>query len=135
MTGLSDTSKLTTQEPRSVTPSSSHPTAREKGWEVVGRLVKRYYELVQRERTVKSKEEEMTKQELITPLFHALGWNTENSDEVTLEENISHGYVDYGFRIDGIPKFFVEAKAFREDLDNVKFFEQAVNYAYAKGCA
>lgn len=76
----------------------------------------------------------MTKKDFIQPLFKALGWDTENSNEVTAEESISKKRVDYGFRINGIPKFFLEAKSLREDLSNPEFVKQAVNYAWHKGC-
>jgi len=96
-------------------------------------LLERYSQIVKKEREIKSKEEEMTKKDLIRPLFErVLGWNFE--EDVTAEEKISKGWVDYGFRINGIPKFFLEAKALGENLDNQKFFEQAVNYAYYKRC-
>jgi len=96
-------------------------------------LLERYKQIMKEEREIKSKEEEMTKKDLIRPLFeHVLGWNFE--EDVTAEEKISKGWVDYGFRINGVPKLFLEAKALREDLDNQKFFEQAVNYAYYKRC-
>ena len=85
--------------------------------------------------------EETTKTNFILPLFKILGWNTE-SDEVSKEENISGKRVDYGFRIGGIPKFFLEAKGLDEDLEGsrmvkgrqVTYAEQAINYAYYKGC-
>lgn len=96
-------------------------------------LIEKYRKVVQSERDIKSKEEEMTKKDLIRPLFErVLGWNFE--EDVTAEEKISKGWVDYGFRINGVPKFFLEAKALGENLDNQKFFEQAVNYAYYKRC-
>jgi type I restriction-modification system DNA methylase subunit len=96
-------------------------------------LVEKYNRIVKEERDIKSKEEERTKKDLIRPLFErVLGWNFE--EDVTAEEKISKGWVDYGFRINGVPKFFLEAKAFTENLDNPKFFEQAVNYAYYKRC-
>jgi type I restriction-modification system DNA methylase subunit len=96
-------------------------------------LLERYSQIMKKEREIKSKEEEMTKKDLIRPLFErALGWNFE--EDVTAEEKVSKGWVDYGFRINGIPKFFLEAKALREDLDNPNFFQQAVNYAWYKGC-
>ena len=50
--------------------------------------------------------EEMTKKDFILPLFDALGWNTVDSREVSAEERVSKQRVDYGFRINGIPKFF-----------------------------
>jgi type I restriction-modification system DNA methylase subunit len=86
--------------------------------------------------------EEATKNDFILPLFKILGWNTEDSNEVSKEENISGKRVDYGFRIDGIPKFFLEAKGLDEDLEGsrtvkgrqVTYAEQAINYAYYKGC-
>jgi hypothetical protein len=96
-------------------------------------LLERYNGMMQKERNIKSKEEELTKKDLIRPLFErVLGWNFE--EDVTAEEKISKGWVDYGFRINGVPKFFLEAKALREDLDDEKFFRQAVNYAWYKGC-
>lgn len=76
----------------------------------------------------------MTKKDFILPLFDALGWKTADSREVTAEEKISKKRVDYGFRISGISKFFLEAKSLKEDWDNPKFFEQAVSYAWHKGC-
>ena len=97
-------------------------------------LVEKYNRIIHNEGDIKSKEEEKTKKDLILPLFHALGWKTDDSNEVTAEERISKRWVDYGFRINGVPKFFLEAKALGENLDNQKFFEQAVNYAYYKRC-
>jgi len=111
--------------------------SKENAKEKVRFLIEKYGRMTQEERDIKSKEEEMTKKDLILPMFQALEWDTENretADEVTAEEKISKGWVDYGFRLDGVPRFFLEAKGFREDLDNQKFFEQAVNYAYYKGC-
>jgi predicted type IV restriction endonuclease len=80
--------------------------------------------------------EEMTKKDFILPLFRCLGWDIENSNEVTAEEKISKKRVDYSFRINGIPKFFLEAKSLKEQLDkdNYKFYKQAVEYSWYKGC-
>jgi len=96
-------------------------------------LIEKYNKMIQQEQSIKSKREELTKKDLIRPLFErVLGWNFE--EDVTAEEKISKGWVDYGFRINGVPKFFLESKALGENLDNQKFFEQAVNYAYYKRC-
>jgi type I restriction-modification system DNA methylase subunit len=78
--------------------------------------------------------EEMTKKDFILPLFRLLGWATEDSNEVKAEEKISKKRVDYSFRINGIPKFFLEAKSLKEDLSKEKFIEQAINYSWHKGC-
>jgi len=101
--------------------------------EEIGRLVEKYNKVL-RENRVGKYNEEMTKKDFILPLFRALGWDVEDSNEVTAEEKISKKRVDYGFRIGGIPKFFLEAKSLKIDLDNPKFFEQAVSYAWHKGC-
>jgi len=96
-------------------------------------LVEKYDEAVKDGRASKTNEE-TTKKDYILPLFEALGWKVKDSREVSAEETISKKRVDYGFRINGIPKFFLEAKSLKEDLDNPKFFEQAVSYAWHKGC-
>jgi len=63
-----------------------------------------------------------------------LGWNIEDPDEVSAEETISKKRVDFGFRLDGIPKFFLETKKLSEDVEQHSFFEQAINYSWHKGC-
>ena len=96
-------------------------------------LVEKYNKVVEEKRVARYKEEE-TKKDFILPLFRALGWDVENSLEVTAEETISKKRVDYGFRINGIPKFFLEAKALKADLNDRRFIEQAIDYAWTKGC-
>lgn len=75
--------------------------------------------------------EEETKIGFILPLFKALNWDTENSRVVSAEETISKKRVDFGFRIGGIPKFFLEAKAIKEGLTE-EFARQSVNYSWLK---
>src|SRR3989339_642667 len=99
----------------------------------IRQLVEKYNK-VKAENRVGAYNEEMTKKDFILPLFRALGWNTEDSNEVTAEEQISRKRVDYSFRINGIPKFFLEAKSLKADLSTTEFIEQAINYAYHKGC-
>ncbi len=85
---------------------------------------------------IKGLKEENTKKDYITPLFRALGWDVENKhtpDEVTNEEKVSKGRVDYAFRLHGIPKFFLEAKAMGRGIDEAKDAAQAINYAWHKG--
>ncbi len=82
--------------------------------------------------------EENTKAEFIEPLFEALGWDVRNiytDDEVKREEKVSKNRVDYVFRINSIPKFYLEAKAIKEDLDKIEFAKQAIDYAYFKNTA
>ena len=96
-------------------------------------LVEKYNRVVEENRVSKYNEE-MTKKDFILPLFRALGWSVENSSKVTAEETISKKRVDYGFRINGIPKFFLEAKPLKADLNNPQFADQAINYSWHKGC-
>ena len=105
---------------------------KEKAKEEIKLLVDKYNRLVEAGR-VKSYNEEMTKKDFILPLFRALGWSVEDSEEVTAEEKISKGRVDYAFRIQSIPKLFLEAKSLREDLEKTEFAEQAINYSLHKG--
>ena len=105
---------------------------KEQAREEIKALVEKYNKIIESGKA-KSYNEEMTKKDFILPLFRALGWSVEDSDEVTAEEKISKGRVDYAFRIEGIPKLFLEAKAIREDLDRKEFAEQAINYAWHKG--
>ena len=86
--------------------------------------------------------EEATKKDFILPLFKMIGWDVDNSNEVNPEDNVSRKRVDYAFKIDGIPKFYLEAKPLDENLDGYReqngikttFAQQSVNYAYYKGC-
>jgi type I restriction-modification system DNA methylase subunit len=99
----------------------------------VQKLIEKYDNVV-KENRVNIYNEEMTKKDFILPLFRALGWNTEDSTEVTAEEKISKKRVDYGFRINGIQKFMLEAKKLKEDIINTKYVEQAIDYSWNKGC-
>lgn len=101
----------------------------------IQRLIDKYNR-ISAEGKLKRYNEAMTKNDFIEPLFEALGWdvrNTETDDEVTPEDKVSKGRVDYAFRIEGIPKFLLEAKAIKVDLDEPKWAEQAINYAWHKG--
>ena len=72
------------------------------------------YDQIMKSGEIKRYNEESTKKDFILPLFEALGWNvynkTNKDSSVSAEETISKKSVDYGFRINGIPKFFLEAK-------------------------
>ena len=101
----------------------------------ITKLIEKYQRLAESGK-IKDFNEAQTVNEFILPLFSFLGWDIHNinADEVTPEETISRGRVDWAFRIDGIPKFFLEAKAMKVDLDVAKWAEQAINYAWNKGC-
>ena len=99
------------------------------------------YEEIKKSGEIKHKNETETRESFISPLFKALGWNTENrlksNDSVSKEENIAGKRSDYGFRINGIPKFFLEAKSLKEENieHNSKYVTQAIDYAWMKSCS
>lgn len=73
--------------------------------------------------------EEATKTAFIQPLLKdVLGWDVTDRNEVSPEYKVSRKRVDYGLKIGGSIKLFVEAKPINADLD--KHIEQAVKYGY-----
>ncbi len=77
--------------------------------------------------------ESETKTGFIEPLLQALGWNTQDRNEVGLEEKISGGRVDYSLKIKGSPKIYIEAKPPRAKLTKPETISQAITYGYNKG--
>ena len=68
----------------------------------------------------------------ILPLFRALGWDASNINEVSPEEKVSRGWVDFSFRIGNVPRFFLETKKVNENLNDPKWVKQAIDYAWTK---
>ena len=68
----------------------------------------------------------------ILPLFKALGWDTSNINEVSPEEKVSRGWVDFSFRIGNVPRYFLETKRAHEDLNDARWVKQAIDYAWTK---
>ena len=109
-------------------------------FERIAELISKY-DQIKKSGEIKKYNEESTKKDFILPLFKALGWNVDNrgksNDSVSAEETISKKRVDYGFRINGIPKFFLEAKSLKEEniQTNHKYITQAIDYAWMKSCS
>ena len=86
----------------------------------------------------KSYSEAQARVDFISPFFKALGWDVENEEglghharEVVVEAaEDTRGRPDYGFRVSGQTRFFVEAKAPSEELDTAKHIVQAKTYAW-----
>ena len=99
------------------------------------------YDQIKKSGEIKKYNEETTKKDFILPLFEALGWNVYNrgkkNDSISAEETISKKRVDYGFRINGIQKFFLEAKSLRDEYihTNRKYVTQAIDYSWLKSCS
>jgi hypothetical protein len=103
-------------------------------------LVDRFDELEAKGEFSKYTEAE-TKTKFIEPLFEALGWNIrgikKSNDKITLEESISKGRVDYGYWLNGVQKFYLEAKSLRETdiLFGKGYDRQAINYSWLSSCS
>src|SRR4030065_1047299 len=76
--------------------------------------------------------ESETKTGFIEPLLQALGWNTQDRNEVGLEEKISRGRVDYSLKIKGSPKIYIESIPPRARLNKTETISQAITYGYNK---
>ena len=104
---------------------------REEARQKITELVTKYEGLSSAE--IKGFHEAKTKQGFIEPLFRALGWDFDDTNEVAPEEKASNGRVDYAFKLHGVSQFYVEAKPLKADLTNPEYIKQAVTYAYNKG--
>jgi hypothetical protein len=76
--------------------------------------------------------ESETKTGFIEPLLQGLVWNTQDRNEVGLEEKISGGRVDYSLKIKGSPKIYIEAKPPHTKLTKPQTTSQAITYGYNK---
>ena len=96
-------------------------------------IVQRYRRVTSRE--LRSYNEENTKNAFIQPLFEALGWDFHDINEVSAEHPTGRGKrVDYAFRVNGVSRFYLEAKPLRDDLNtHPDWLKQALSYAYNKG--
>lgn len=91
------------------------------------------YEKVKASHLIFKYTEEETKKDFIQPLFQALGWNTTDKNEVSAEQVLSAGRIDYGFYLNGRLKFNVEAKSLKTALNREDYANQAVKYSWNKG--
>lgn len=99
--------------------------------QTIAELVAKYQALPAAEK--KACNEANTKQAFIEPLFKALGWDTDDTHEVSLEEAASNQRVDYAFKINDVACFYLEAKPLKADLTSADYIKQAVTYAYNNG--
>jgi len=99
----------------------------------IKKLIEKYEKLDPAKR--KKHNESMTCKDFILPFFQALGWdvyNNKSSDEVLSEKQLSGKRVDYAFNVDGVTKFYLEAKKFDVDLREERWSKQAIMYAWHK---
>lgn len=76
-------------------------------------------------------DEAATKQAIILPILHSLGWNTYNIDEVFPEFSVEGGRVDYSLRDNNANKVFLEVKKTGADLENHE--QQLLLYSFRQG--
>lgn len=79
--------------------------------------------------------EQNTKATLVEPILRALGWDTEDIDEVVHEykPRKADKPVDYALLVQRAPRLFIEAKALGADLDDRKWAGQIMGYASVAG--
>lgn len=105
-------------------------TNQETAYNEIERLVKDFKNMPAPKR--RGMNEMQTRLGYILPLFRSLGWDINNIDEVSPEEKVSRGWVDFSFRLGNVPRFFLETKRANEDLNNPNFVKQAIDYAWTK---
>ena len=76
-------------------------------------------------------DEASTKQGIILPILHLLGWETYNIDEVKPEYSVENRRVDYSLRLNDTNEVFIEAKGAGASLENHE--EQLLDYAFRQG--
>jgi predicted type IV restriction endonuclease len=84
----------------------------------------------------KGMNEMQTRLGYILPLFRTLGWDTSNINEVSPEEKVSRGWVDFSFHIGNVPRFFHQTKKANEDLNEKHVtVEKEDGACYETGCS
>lgn len=104
---------------------------KEESRQKIAELVAKYEALSSK--GIKSFNEANTKQGFILPLFAAMGWDVFDTNEVAMEEAASNKRVDFAFKINGVARFYLEAKPLKADLNNLDYIKQAITYAYSNG--
>ena len=89
-------------------------------------------ERIQTHRAYLEGNETRTRQVLIDPVLHTLGWDVGDPNSVELEYRIGRDWADYVLMGSGRPIAVIEAKALGKPLDD-KETMQALNYANTAG--
>ena len=105
--------------------------SQEEARQELAKLVDKYQSLTPS--AVRKYTEADTRRIFVMPLFHALGWDIYNRDEVAEEVKAATGRVDYVFKLHGVSQFYLEAKALKAELTKPEYVKQAITYAYNKG--
>jgi hypothetical protein len=84
-------------------------------------------------RRVYQTNEMAVREQLINPMLKVLGWNTEDPDQVVPHLRLSEGIPDYALMVESTPMLFLEAKNLNEDVENYKWINQLMKYAFEQG--
>ena len=109
----------------------------EKARDRIRDLVQRYDDAVTKDQISQFSEADVGSK-FILPLLEALGWDTNNIDEVKEQKRTLTGPADYSLNVRKTPKVIVEIKKLTEDLDSIRvvrgkeegFAYQATRYAW-----
>jgi hypothetical protein len=91
------------------------------------RVIQHLKEKVETHRGLLTQSEALTRYALIDPLLRALGWNTEDPEQVRPEFSTDVGRPDYALLVEGKPHIFVGAKPLGKDEDLDKLATYSVN--------
>jgi hypothetical protein len=95
--------------------------------------VKTFVDSLRNNSRVPNFDEAATKQAIILPLLHLLGWNTYNIDECTPEFSVENRRVDYSLRINNTNEVFIEVKKTGADLERHEHQDQLLEYSFRQG--
>jgi len=101
----------------------------------LAQVIQRARDRIAKHRGDKNFNEQNTKASLIVPVLQALGWDTNDSDEVHWEYKPKPKYnpVDFALLLQRTPCLLLEAKALRESLADDKLVAQILTYASVAG--
>jgi hypothetical protein len=86
---------------------------------------------IQADKRIPALDEASTKQGVILPLLHELGWNPFKVEEIHPEHTVGTKKVDYSLRFENHNKAFIEVKKIGTDLE--KHQEQLLSYSFQEG--
>jgi hypothetical protein len=93
--------------------------------------IERVRERIERHGSKLSQNEMLTRYALVDPILRALGWDTEDPEQVVPEFSTKAGRADYALLVKGEPYIIVEAKPLGVTLTNAA--QQGVNYCVTEG--
>jgi hypothetical protein len=93
--------------------------------------IKRVCERIKRYENRLRQNEMLTRYALVDPILRALGWDTEDPEQVVPEFSMRTGRADYALLVKGKPCIIVEAEPLKAALTRAA--EQGVRYAVSEG--